>query len=96
MAIVRDVQLSHFSGRIGHSFAVAVRGHLLSLTLDAAQDLPGSVRPGGGFRLEFTGPSNPVLKQGIFPFEIGKECFEIFVVPLAHDISGTRYEAIFY
>jgi hypothetical protein len=96
MAIVRDMQFSHFAGRAGQRFDVTVRGHCLSLTLDAAQDLPGSPRPGGAFRLEFVGPRDPVLAQGIFPFEIGKESFEIFVVPIARDLQGTRYEAVFY
>lgn len=52
--------ISHLSGRVGNRFEVTVRGYRLSLTLDAAQDLPGSPRPGGGFRLEFVGPPDPV------------------------------------
>ena len=96
MALVQDIQFSHFAGRVGQSFDVTVRGHRLMLTLDAAQELPGSPRPGGAFRLEFLGPPDPVLAQGIFPFEIGKERFEIFVVPIARDTGRTRYEALFY
>src|SRR5580765_3588237 len=93
---VGDMQFSHFSGRVGESFDVAVGGHRLSLMLDAAQDLPGSLRPGGAFRLEFLGPPDPVLAQGILPFEIGKDRFEIFVVPIGRDARGTRYEAVFF
>ena len=96
MALVQNIQFSHFSGRIGQIFVVTCRGHRLSLALEAAQELPGSPRPEGGFRLEFLGPSDPVLAQGIFPFEIGRDSFEIFVVPLSRDAKGTRYEALFF
>jgi hypothetical protein len=96
MATVSDMQFSHFSGRVGKNFEVAVGGHRLSVVLDAAQALPGSIRPGGAFRLEFLGPSDPVLAQGMFPFEIGKDRFEIFVVPIGRDALGTRYEAVFF
>lgn len=96
MAIVEDMQFNHFSGRVGESFDVTAQGNRLSLTLDAAQDLPGSPRPGGAFRLEFLGPSDPVLGQGIFPFEIDEDRFEIFVVPIGRDMNGTRYEAVFF
>ena len=96
MATVEDMHFSHFSGRVGKSFDVAVGGHRLPLILDAAQDLPGSPRPGGAFRLEFLGPPDPVLEQGIFPFEIDEDRFEIFVVAIARDVNGTRYEAVFF
>ena len=96
MTTISDIQYSHFSDRVGESFEVAVGGHRLSVILDAAQALPGSPRPGGAFRLEFLGPPDPMLAQGLFPFEIGKDRFEIFVVPIAHDAKGARYEAIFF
>ena len=96
MATVQDMHFSHFSGRVGKSFAVTAKGQRLSLVLDAAQDLPGSPRPGGAFRLEFLGPLDPVLEQGIFPFEIDTERFEIFIVAVGRDAKGTRYEAVFF
>jgi hypothetical protein len=96
MATVSDMHFSHFSGRVGKSFDVAVGGHLLSLTLEAAQGLPGSPRPGGAFRLEFLGPPDPMLQQGTFPFEIDEDRFELFVVAIARDMRGTRYEAVFF
>jgi Domain of unknown function (DUF6916) len=88
--------IGDFSGRIGDRFAVAVGGHRLMLTLEAAQELHGSMRDAGGFRLEFLGPADPMLSQGIFPFEIDGECYDLFIVPLARDDRGTRYEAVFY
>ena len=96
METVREMDFGHFSGRVGRSFEVEMGGHRLSLTLDAAQELPGSPRPGGAFRLEFLGPPDPVLDQGIFPFEIDQERFELFVVAIGRDTKGTRYEAVFF
>ncbi len=96
MATVEDVTFSHFSGRVGRSFEVNVGGHSLAMVLDEAQALPGSPRAGGAFRLEFFGPADPVLAQGIFPFEIDSDRFEIFVTPLARDARGTLYEAVFF
>ena len=88
--------LGDFSGRVGHSFAVPVGGHLLMLTLGAAQELHGSQRDAGGFRLEFIGPADPMLPQGIFPFEIEGDRYELFIVPIGRSAEGTRYEAVFY
>ena len=96
MAIVTDMQFDHFSGRVDESFDVAVGGHELSLILETAQEIPGSPRPGGSFRLEFLGPLDPVLDQGIYPFAIGEDRFEIFVVAIGRNERGTRYEAVFF
>ena len=92
----RNMTLTDFSGRTGKTFDVHVAGQCLPLTLAAAQELPGSGRTGGSFRLEFLGPHDPMLAQGIFPFVIGDERFEIFIVPIGQDARGTRYEAIFF
>lgn len=92
----REPTIADFSGRVGKPFEVQAAGHRLALVLDAAQELPQSARAGGSFRLEFTGPFDPMLAQGIFPFQFGGDRFEIFIVPIARDPRGTRYEAIFY
>jgi hypothetical protein len=90
------ITVGDFAGRVGKTFVVPVRGHRLDMRLDAAQELPGSSRAGGGFRLEFLGPADPILAQGIFPFEIARDRYEVFIVPIARDRSGTRYEAVFF
>ena len=91
-----EISIADFAKHRGKTFAVPVRGHRLGLLLEAAQELPGSSRAGGGFRLEFLGPADPMLQQGIFPFEIARDRFEIFIVPIARDQRGTRYEAVFF
>jgi uncharacterized protein DUF6916 len=48
------------------------------------------------FRLEFLGPSDPILPQRTYVLEhdtLG--ALDIFIVPIARDASGTTYEAIF-
>ncbi len=87
--------IGDFAGRVGKRFDVHLTGHRLALVLDAVQELPASARQGGSFRLEFLGPLDPMLTQGIFPFQNGGDRFDIFIVPVARDPRGTRYEAIF-
>lgn len=48
------------------------------------------------FSLLFRGPPEPILPQAIYALEhatLGVS--EIFLVPLAPDADGTRYEAVF-
>jgi hypothetical protein len=92
----QDPKLADFAHRVGDSFVVSVRGHHLMLALAAAEPLPGSMREAGGFRLEFLGPGEPRLDQGIFPFEIEDRSYDLFIVPIGRDDRGARYEAVFY
>jgi hypothetical protein len=92
----RTITFADFSGRVGKPFEVHVAGHRVPVTLNAAQELPGSAREGGSFRLEFIGPHDPMLAQGLFAFVFGDDRFEIFIVPIGRDPRGTCYEAIFY
>jgi hypothetical protein len=88
--------LGDFSGRLDELFLVRVGEHELELRLESARELPGSVRDAGGFQLEFSGPPDPVLAQGIFPFEQGGERFELFVVPIGRTPEGARYDVTFF
>jgi hypothetical protein len=48
------------------------------------------------FALLFRGPQAPVCPQRIYRLAHGEmDAFEIFLVPIASDGSGTRYEAVF-
>lgn len=86
--------LSDFSA--GTVYDVAAGEAVFPLTLDKAQALSDSGRAGGAFRLEFVGPEAPILPQATYRFAHGAAAHEIFIVPVARDGAGVRYEAVFY
>lgn len=92
----RNPTHADFAARIGEAFEAHVGEHRVSVRLDLVEALPESGREGGSFRLEFVGPPESALGQGIFPFLFGDERFDLFVVPVGHDAGGIRYEAIFF
>ena len=92
----RELTLADFADSVGKTFEVEAGDGRVTLTLDRVAELPSGIRSGGSFRLEFLGPAEPVLPQSIYAFEDGAERFEIFIVPIASEQAGTRYEAIFF
>ena len=92
----RVATLGDFDKRVGKTFTVHAAGQNVPLVLRACQELPGSKRDGGGFRLEFAGPLNPQLGQGVFPFQIDHDQYGIFVVPIGQGERSMRYEAVFF
>jgi hypothetical protein len=99
--MLEDFTLDTFSGRIGERFAIRLEsGEELEAelveanALGAADAEPRVAR--APFSIVFRGPSDPVLPQRIYRFahaELGD--FELFVVPIGRDDSGTSYEAVF-
>lgn len=87
--------LGDFSARVGRDFAIATDAGSVSLALEAAEPLGAGERHGGAFELLFRGPREPVLEQAVHRMEEGGDSFEIFIVPIAQDDAGTRYQAIF-
>ncbi len=96
MDATRPMALEDFAGHLGTAYTVAADDSQFELVLSAAAPLADSGREGGSFRLEFTGPTQPILPQGIYPFSNADAAYEIFVVPVASDQQGTQYEAVFY
>jgi hypothetical protein len=92
----RQIRLGDFENRVGKTFTVHAHGNNLQLVLRACQELPGSKRDGGAFRLEFAGPLNPRLGQGVFPFQIDHDSFGIFIVPIGESQRSMRYEAVYF
>ncbi|NYT40311.1 hypothetical protein HZY97_06055 [Sphingomonas sp. R-74633] len=89
--------LADFEPHVGADFVVATQSGGVELNLTQATALPQSVREQGGFRLEFAGPAQPVLGQGIFGFPVEGVLHEIFIVPIGTGAEGrVRYEAIFF
>ena len=94
---MRELNWDEFAGAEGTTYAVTGEtGGSVPLTLEKAVELPSSGRTAGSFRLEFRGPSDPVLPQAIYRFSNGEERMEMFIVPLARSDNGTIYEAVFY
>ena len=93
---MRVLTLTDFTPRIGKAIKVQATNGSIDLVLDQAQELPGSIRQGGSFRLEFQGPLQPTLGQGIYRFLLGGDPQDIFIVPIGQTPQGIRYEAIFF
>jgi hypothetical protein len=93
---MRALSWDDFAGTEGATWQVSGEDQpSVEMTLEQVVALPPSVRPEGSFRLEFRGPFEPVLPQAIYQFRCGDECHEIFIVPVARDDRGARYEAVF-
>lgn len=90
-----QTELDRFVAAVGTQFLLPDGGRGFPLTLVEATPLPVSGRAGGGFRLEFTGPAQPVLPQGTYGFALDGEDVPIFIVPVAQDAHAATYEAIF-
>ena len=94
------LELAHFEGLLGTAFPVRVEGAPEDLALELVeirklQENAGTSRK-PPFALEFRGPMEPVLNQGMFPVvhpELGD--LAIFMVPVGPDDQGMRYEAVF-
>ncbi|RYD30011.1 MAG: hypothetical protein EOP57_00800 [Sphingomonadales bacterium] len=85
-----------FFGREGSVYTLEAGGMAFALQLDRVQQLADSGRTGGSFRLEFVGPATPILAQSIYVFRDADGEREIFIVPIAGEPAGARYEAVFY
>ena len=88
--------LDDFTGLVGRAMTVERPEGPVDLTLAEAQPLPPSPREGGAFRLEFEGPLQPELGQGIYGFRLDRGPTEIFIVPIARTDEAMRYEAIYF
>ena len=93
---MRALTWDEFAGAEGNTSQVESEGRpSVELILEKAVELPSAGRAGGSFRLEFRGPTEPVLPQAIYTFRRGEDCHEIFIVPIGRDDRGAHYEAVF-
>lgn len=88
-----------FEPYLHQRFVVSVDGAaVLEIELVAVEPLGPAAPPSGGrrpFSLLFRGPAEPALDQGTFTLTgVGGESFDLFLVPVAPDARGRRYEAI--
>jgi hypothetical protein len=98
--VLEKLTVESFAGEIGKSFRLTqADAPAIDLVLVEARGLSAGSRPPGGrapFSLVFLGPMAPVLPQRIYPLEspsLGR--LEIFLVPIATDAGGVKYEAVF-
>jgi len=100
---LEQMGFQYFASLVKTRFRVWIDAHD-SIDLELSEITPPRVSSTGGarnltyenFALEFLGPAEPVLTQRIYWFEsapIGR--FELFIVPVGRDPSGTRYQATF-
>ena len=90
-----------FTGQIGKTFRLSLAdAPAMDLILVEARGLSTRSKPPSSgrepFSLTFLGPKGAVLPQRIYPLEteaLGR--IEIFLVPIAADADGVKYEAIF-
>lgn len=90
------LSLDDFTGWLDEECDVAAGDVRVPMTLVKAEPLDGGMREAGAFRLEFSGPASPRLAQGIMAVQRPAFSTDIFMVPIASDAAGTRYEAVFY
>jgi hypothetical protein len=91
---MHEISIDDFAPHVGEAYALD--GSDISLILESASALSGSARPGGGFRLAFRGPREPVLPQATYPMRRGEEAIDLFIVAIAQTDAGAEYEAVFY
>ena len=90
-----DLSLTDFEAFVGDAHELVFADATIPIVLEKAQALPRSMRDAGAFRLEWRGPGEPVLPQATYRFRRGEQTFDMFIVPVGRDSSGTLYEAIF-
>jgi len=93
---MNDLTIVDFAPWVNGACEVTAPDGAVAMTLVEAAPLAHAQRDGGGFRLEFEGPSQPVLAQSIMTVSSPAGTHETFMVPIAQDARATRYEAIFY
>jgi len=93
---MQQLALVDFSHTVGATYSVDLDDEVIELTLESAEELPPSGRAEGSFRLDFRGPTDPVLPQAIYRFRRGDFAAEIFIVPIDRSDERTLYEAIFF
>ena len=92
---MEQLTLADFADAVGAAYSIAADEGAIELILERADALPSWSPQTESFRLEFCGPFEPILPQATYSLARDGDAFEIFIVPIARDQAGTRYEAIF-
>ena len=88
-----------FSQHVNTKFRAKLDQQQIELALVEVKGYAASANEQSGmerFSVFFTGPADLRLPQGIYPVEhAAMGTFDIFLVPIAQDDQGFRYEAVF-
>ena len=94
------ISAQDFRNHLGSALTVtAPSGESCELKIFAVRDLEKEPRPGtlrAAFAVEFAGPAGLTMPQQIYSVrhaDLGDA--EIFIVPLAPDVYGSKFEALF-
>jgi hypothetical protein len=96
--VAAELELASFAPHVGTTFTLYAGDTTVALELVAADAIPTDPADRGRapFSLEFLGPADPAYAQATMPLtHPGLGTLEIFLVPIARDTAGTRYQAIF-
>ncbi|PLP58283.1 hypothetical protein CYK37_15345 [Mesorhizobium loti] len=94
--MVVQLTAADFEPHIGTDFDVAEIPAPLALQLLEVRQLGTALRGGGAFALTFRGPLAEPLQQATYPLvhpRLGR--LDVFIVPIARQNDGMRYEAVF-
>ena len=99
MGVLESFTCATFQPHVGETFLLQVQGSPpADMVLVAATELPASSagQRRVPFSIEFRGPASSVLPQATYRLEHhGMGALDIFLVPIAADAEGVRYEAVF-
>jgi hypothetical protein len=91
-----ELTLATFEPVVGEPFALDAGTERLELVLESATAVARRSDGRDPFSLVFLGPEQPALAQAMYGLShAGLGRLEIFIVPIARDADGMRYEAIF-
>ncbi|ADB51025.1 DUF6916 family protein [Conexibacter woesei] len=102
MTDLQTLTVERFAATIGEPYAIEQPEGAPPIELVLAETEARGPAPADGdeprqpFALVFSGPAEPQLAQQIVPLRhaaLGR--LEIFIVPIAVDADGARYEAVF-
>jgi hypothetical protein len=97
MVVLESFTVETFADRVGESFRIRFEPEdALEAELVEAQALGPAEGRRAPFSLVFRAPKEPIYPQRIYAVEHDElGSFEIFLVPIAPDEAGARYEAVF-
>jgi hypothetical protein len=97
MVVLESFTVETFADRVGESFRIRFEPEdAVEAELVEAQALGPAERQRAPFSLVFRAPKEPIYPQRIYAVEHDElGSFEIFLVPIASDEAGARYEAVF-